>query len=173
MGWVYTDSGGRQIPLLPEQVIHAKRWNPTNEFRGLGEIEAARMAAETDFLAGRYQNDVGRFNQVWGLHLASFDELLKQDQLAGPKSEAVQADREAFVALIADRYFGTLARAIREVDPEHPLAHADLQQHFIEALAASLAADSADPAGGAQLPSDGAALPRPFLPAASLPPHLC
>ncbi len=57
MGWVYTDSGGRQIPLLPEQVIHAKRWNPTNEFRGLGEIEAARMAAETDFLAGRYARD--------------------------------------------------------------------------------------------------------------------
>ncbi|ROR97224.1 putative NBD/HSP70 family sugar kinase [Salana multivorans] len=39
-----------------------------------------------------------------------------------------------------------IQETLREVDPEHPLAHADLQQHFIEALAASLAADSADPA---------------------------
>ncbi|WP_454293648.1 ROK family protein [Salana multivorans] len=35
---------------------------------------------------------------------------------------------------------------LREVDPDHPLAHADMQQDFIEAMAHSLASPEPDPA---------------------------
>ena len=54
-GWVYLDGAGRQHVLLPEQVIQAKNWNPDNEYRGASEWEAARVAAESAWLAGRFK----------------------------------------------------------------------------------------------------------------------
>ncbi|MEI6492063.1 MAG: phage portal protein, partial [Verrucomicrobiota bacterium] len=60
LGWIWTDAAGHQVELLPEQVIHVKRWNPFNPWRGLGELDAARLAAETDFAAGRYARDTFR-----------------------------------------------------------------------------------------------------------------
>lgn len=57
-GWVFTDGSGRQITLTPEQVIQLKNWNPYNEWRGLGQFEAAAMAAESDFLAGRFARNL-------------------------------------------------------------------------------------------------------------------
>ena len=60
-----------------------------------------------------------RFNQAWGVQLESFDNILQHDSLSGPRTETVTADKKAFVALIADRYFGAIARAIRAADPNH------------------------------------------------------
>ncbi|MFZ4774623.1 MAG: phage portal protein [Terrimicrobiaceae bacterium] len=60
LGWVWRDASRRQVELLPEQVIHQKRWNPYNAFRGLAELDAAKLAAETDYAAGRYARDVFR-----------------------------------------------------------------------------------------------------------------
>lgn len=57
LGWVWTDAAGRQETLLPESVIHVKRWNPLNDWRGLGQLQAALLAAETDFTAGRFARD--------------------------------------------------------------------------------------------------------------------
>ena len=60
LGWMWTDAAGRQVPLILEQVVHIKRWNPYDHFRGLGELASAQLAAETDFAAGRYARDVFR-----------------------------------------------------------------------------------------------------------------
>jgi phage portal protein BeeE len=57
VGWEYRDGEGRRIPLIPEQVIQRKRWNPWNRWRGLGELNAAKLAAETDYLAGQFARD--------------------------------------------------------------------------------------------------------------------
>ena len=57
LGWVWTDAAGRQHDLLPENVIHIKRWNPFDPWRGLGELDAAQMAAESDYLAANYARD--------------------------------------------------------------------------------------------------------------------
>jgi SPP1 gp7 family putative phage head morphogenesis protein len=57
LGWQYRDASNRRHDLLPEQVVHAKRWNPFNRWRGLGQLEAALMAATTDFNAGRFARD--------------------------------------------------------------------------------------------------------------------
>jgi SPP1 gp7 family putative phage head morphogenesis protein len=57
-GWVFTDGSGRQISLTPEQVIHLKQWNPYDQWRGLGQFEAAAMAAESDYLAGRFARNL-------------------------------------------------------------------------------------------------------------------
>ena len=57
-GWVFTDKAGRSWNLLPEQVIQLARWNPYDEFRGLSEFEACRMAAESDWMAGRFAKNL-------------------------------------------------------------------------------------------------------------------
>lgn len=56
-GWVWTDAAGRQHAFLPEDVIQEKTWNPYNHWRGLGRMDAAKLAAETDFFAGRFARD--------------------------------------------------------------------------------------------------------------------
>jgi SPP1 gp7 family putative phage head morphogenesis protein len=57
IGWEYRDATHRRHSLIPEQVVHLKNWNPYNAHRGLGELEAAALGAETDFLAGRFARD--------------------------------------------------------------------------------------------------------------------
>lgn len=80
MGWVLTGSSGQQIPLLPEQVIHEKRWNPDDEWRGLGEIEAARLAAETDYIAGRYARDTYANQGEGGEYISAKNGSLSDEQ---------------------------------------------------------------------------------------------
>ncbi len=72
-----------------------------------------------DFLAQRYGNDIGRFNQAWGSKIESFDRILESNSLTGLETKTVTADKKAFAGLIGERYFGAITRAIREVDPNH------------------------------------------------------
>ncbi len=39
---------GVEIPLHPDEVIHFKRWHPTDDYFGLSALEAAAMASQTD-----------------------------------------------------------------------------------------------------------------------------
>ncbi len=100
-------------------------WGHSDPNTGLFDAVMKKSATHTaklalrDFLAQRYQNDLARFNKTWGTQFDSFDKLLQLDSLPGTKSEAVLADKKAFIALIADRYFSTIARAIRTLDPDH------------------------------------------------------
>jgi len=80
LGWVLTTGSGAQIQLLPEQVIHEKRWDPDNEWRGLGEIEAARQAAETDFVAGRYARDTYANQGEGGEYISAKNGSLTDEQ---------------------------------------------------------------------------------------------
>lgn len=57
IAWEWTANSRQRATLLPEQVIHCKRWNPYNPHRGLGELEAAILAASTDRAAGQFAHD--------------------------------------------------------------------------------------------------------------------
>jgi SPP1 gp7 family putative phage head morphogenesis protein len=57
VGWELKDRKGRRHHLIPDQVIQIKRWNPNNPHRGLGELASALLAAESDYLAGKYNRD--------------------------------------------------------------------------------------------------------------------
>lgn len=46
-GYVYTVDGV-DVPLDADEVIHFKRWNPTNDLYGLSPLEAAALASQTD-----------------------------------------------------------------------------------------------------------------------------
>ncbi len=71
------------------------------------------------FLRRRYEDDVARVSTAWGVQLDSFDDLAKRQALSGDNQETVTADKQAFLALIAERYFATITAAIRRVDPDH------------------------------------------------------
>ena len=58
LGWTYTQPGGREYALVPDQVIQLRYWNPHNDFRGLGEYAAAHLAAEADHLAGKFARNL-------------------------------------------------------------------------------------------------------------------
>ncbi|MCA9913519.1 MAG: phage portal protein, partial [Anaerolineae bacterium] len=63
-GYVY-EVDGKQIPLEAVEVVHFKRWHPTNDYYGLSALEAARMAIETDRAMSRWnQNTFGSENGV-------------------------------------------------------------------------------------------------------------
>ncbi|TVR24902.1 MAG: phage portal protein [Anaerolineaceae bacterium] len=46
-GYIY-ELGGQRIPLQPAEVVHFKRWHPTNDYYGLSALQAARLAVQTD-----------------------------------------------------------------------------------------------------------------------------
>lgn len=62
LGWEYTHTRGRRELLLPEQVIRLAQWNPYDDASGLGDLDAASVAAEADFLAGKFGLNLMRNN---------------------------------------------------------------------------------------------------------------
>jgi hypothetical protein len=100
-------------------------WGETSPDTGLFDAVMRKSASHTaklalcDFLAKRYNKDIGRFNEAWGVHLESFDQLRHRDSISGSRPVAVAADKKAFVAVIGQRYFSAIARSIRAFDPNH------------------------------------------------------
>jgi hypothetical protein len=58
VGWQYRDGQSKMWNLLPEDLIHLKRWNPYDRWRGLGEYESSMIAAEGDWLAGKFKRNL-------------------------------------------------------------------------------------------------------------------
>jgi len=99
-------------------------WGRGDLDTGLFDAVMKKSASHTakialrNFLSKRYGGDVARFNRAWGTTLGSFDAVLGSKALTGPNA-VVAADKKAFLALTAETYFGTIARAIRAVDNGH------------------------------------------------------
>ncbi len=47
-GYVYQNDKGKEIPLTTKEVMHFKRFNPLNPWRGMGTVKAAAMAIDID-----------------------------------------------------------------------------------------------------------------------------
>jgi HK97 family phage portal protein len=63
-GYVY-EIDGRQIPLEAVEVVHFKRWHPTNDYYGLSALAAARVAVQTDQAMSKWNhNTFGQNNGV-------------------------------------------------------------------------------------------------------------
>ena len=58
VSWTFIQSGGRTYTLPPEQVVRLRGWNPYDEHRGLGDYRAAHIAAEADWLAGKFSRNL-------------------------------------------------------------------------------------------------------------------
>jgi hypothetical protein len=69
------------------------------------------------FLRRRYPS-IEALNRAWGTHAASWEEMAEDTAPPAP-TRAAEADRLAFVRLIADRYFAVTTSAVRKADPNH------------------------------------------------------
>ena len=80
-GWNYIDPRGKSNVLLPEQVIQLKLWNPYDPYRGLSELKPCRDAAESDYMAGKFNLNLMRNNGDQGAYvILKNGQLLNDDQ---------------------------------------------------------------------------------------------
>jgi len=73
-------------------------------------------------LSDRYQADIARFNTVWDVHLAGFQEIEAVTELCPGQAAdqaAVAADKDAYLRLAANTYFRICREAIQAADPNH------------------------------------------------------
>ena len=74
--------------------------------------------AAIKFLQGRYPT-VAAFNAAWNLPLDNWDSLRKSVTGIESSTPRADADRLAFVRLIAERYFSVTNAAMKRADPSH------------------------------------------------------
>lgn len=53
-GYVYVSPDGEQVPLLKDQVIHIRRPNPLDPYRGLGPVQSLGVKLDSNRLAAEY-----------------------------------------------------------------------------------------------------------------------
>ena len=58
ISWSWTQPNGSTHTLDINQVIRLRGWNPYDEFRGLGDYRAVHIAAEADWLAGKFSRNL-------------------------------------------------------------------------------------------------------------------
>lgn len=80
VGWEYRDAGHQLHLLLPEQVEQPKFWNPYNDWRGLAEYSAARVATEADHAAGEYQRNLMMNNGDTGPIISATSGIITDEQ---------------------------------------------------------------------------------------------
>ena len=47
-GYIYQNEKGDKVPLTTKEVLHFKRFNPLNRYRGMGTVQASAMAIDID-----------------------------------------------------------------------------------------------------------------------------
>lgn len=62
IGWQFVDGGGRSFPLIPDQVISSRFWNPCDDLRGSAPMDSAKMAAEADYASARFWKSLAESN---------------------------------------------------------------------------------------------------------------
>lgn len=56
-GYAFMKGNGTEIPLLKEEIIHKKEFDPSNPYRGLGVVQAGLLFIETDNKTGQFQHN--------------------------------------------------------------------------------------------------------------------
>jgi endoglucanase len=82
---------------------------------------AAGSGTALSFLGKRYVN-VDAFNKIWDTQYKNFDAISAQGNFKpGPKLDRIKVaeDRDAFLELVARRYYSTVYKAFKAADPNH------------------------------------------------------
>ncbi len=83
---------------------------------------SAGKKALVGFFRKRYNNDFSQFEKVWRSGAKNFDELFHKTKLGASwffDRTRIKDDVYAFDELVAEKYFSTVAQAIRKYDPNH------------------------------------------------------
>lgn len=93
-GYVYQNPKGESIPIVKEEIIHFKRFNPFNRYRGIGTVYASALAIDID-------NYSGQFNRNFFFNAAVPSAVLKtQGEMTDEQYQRLKAEWES-------RYTGT------------------------------------------------------------------
>lgn len=84
----------------------------------LSGVDNENKQALKKFFEDRYHQDIGAFDDAWGLNFKSFEELEGPVTLA-VRTRAQKAEANAWAGVVADRYFSVTTKAIRDLDPHH------------------------------------------------------
>lgn len=55
--YVYRNEAGQDVPLTPQEVLHFKRFNPLNRYRGAGTVAAAAIAIDIDTFSAQWNKN--------------------------------------------------------------------------------------------------------------------
>jgi HK97 family phage portal protein len=56
-GYIYQNPKGEMIPIPKEEIIHFKRFNPFNRYRGIGTVYASALAIDIDNYSGQFNRN--------------------------------------------------------------------------------------------------------------------
>jgi len=70
------------------------------------------------WLKQKYQDNFRKLAKRWKLPVTSYDALLKPIRLKRPRKKA-KREMDAFVGLVADRYFKVVSETLKRIDPNH------------------------------------------------------
>jgi hypothetical protein len=87
-----------------------------DSYMAMPENSAGKKAL-VSYFRGAY-GDIGKLNGAYGYAFASWEAFSKAGAFPAPSSKR-NADREAFVGVVARRYYAVLSKAIRVADPNH------------------------------------------------------
>ena len=74
--------------------------------------------ALVDLLRKHYNNDIAAFNSSWNTRISSFDAILDLKELKHTGPEHIKV-KQKYLSLVAETYFSTISRTIKEIDPNH------------------------------------------------------
>lgn len=78
-GYEYAPEGASKMIFRPQEIIHFKRFNPTDMWRGLGTVSAAALAIDTDKYSIEWQRNFFG-NAAMPSGILSTDQVMQQDQ---------------------------------------------------------------------------------------------
>ncbi len=107
-----------ELPWWGDEGWHSDGQKTLLEKYALKGVDDANKRALENFFEERYDQDIQRFDEVWALQLQSFEGLDSPVTLAA-KTKRQKADAQAWVGVVADRYFSVTTQALRAVDPNH------------------------------------------------------
>jgi len=115
IGYFWTDTP--TWDLLKTRALRGTDW--VSAMRALPATAPGRQAYAA-FIEKRYADRLNDLNSFYGLALTSLAQLRDADLTAiAVGRHAVQADDEAFLAQIAQRFYDVVGKAQREADPNH------------------------------------------------------
>jgi len=85
-GYVYYAENGTQVPFEPEEIVPFRLPNPARLYRGMGIVEAAATAIDTDYYAADWHKAFYKHGTVLGGVLET-DQFLPQGELDRIKQE--------------------------------------------------------------------------------------
>lgn len=85
-GYIY-EVDGKRVPMDAIEVVHFKRWHPSNDYYGLSALEAARLAVESDRAMARWNKNTFSRDQGVPAGIVNIKEFISDSDFERVKRE--------------------------------------------------------------------------------------